>query len=559
MQMKSRSNTRTQAILLLGSFLAYLIQALRSLQLSGISFDEHIEAWGLIDTLRHGSKVLTGYESNFHDIVENLEFYGIINKLPGLLIWTQMAPERIQKIFSAEDPFKLLGVMGKTGYYNYSHATSIGFYLATLALVVLIARKCGVHNYLAPALLCFWWPSLVGHSFMNVKDTPFCFFYTLYSFSLILRTKDRDPLPKIAFSAACAACLISMKFPSFVPIGISEIFLILLTQPRPTQVTKTPPNPKTLSKKQLSVLTKRAALFILSTSFLTYIITPASWKSPISYMKDSFDLHTNHYWGGCTWLDGACVGKAADPKGWNSLSYITSWFGVQTPALNLLLLSLCIVALFTYLWKTKPRPADLARVIHKNPSTSIVFLQAFLLPLLAAANNSTLYGALRHFTFSIPALSILGIFGCEKFLLLYPSLRIPTTVVVAALSTLVVTDSILITPYQYTYLNEFSRSRIDLARTELDYWGFSSGELMRKVASSEPDKYGLIIGYRPMISTYLDILGRTDVPGGPRFNAHFTVDNLLKDSSRCRDLASVKRSLIGSDELIMSKAYICDE
>ena len=531
----------------------------KSLELSGISFDEHIEAWGLIDNLRHGGRILAGLESNFNDIVENLEFYGILNKLPGLLIWTTMEPGRIQRVLSEEDPFKLLGAMGKTGYYNYSHMTSIGFYLATLALVALIAKKCGLRNYLTPALLCFWWPSLVGHSFMNIKDIPFGFFYTLYSLSLILRTKDRKPGPKIVFSSACAACLISIKFPSFVPIGISEIFLTFLTQRQHAQIEKTTPSVKTLPKEKLRGTAKRAALFVLATAFLTYIITPASWKSPISYMKDSFNLHTNHYWGGCTWLDGACAGKAVDPKGWNSLSYITSWFGIQTPALNLLLLSLCMIALLTYLWKTKPRADHLAAAIRTNPSIAIVFSQAFLLPLLAVANNSTLYGALRHFTFSIPALSILGIFGCERFLLLYPSLRKPTAGVVAVLSTLLVIDSILITPYQYVYLNEFSRSKVDLSRTELDYWGFSSGELMRKVTSSEPDKYGLIIGYRPMISTYLDILGRNDVPGGPRFNAHFTVDNLLKDSSYCRDLASVKRSLLGSEEIILSKAYICDE
>lgn len=562
-QLKRNSPQLALAALLFTSILAYFLEAFKSLQIGGITFDEHIEAWGLIDTLRHGARILSGQASDFNDIVENLEFYGIVNKLPGLLTWAQMSPGRLDRILSEEDAFTLLGDMGKSGYYHYSHISSIIFFILTLAVVALASKKCKLRNYLAPTLLCLWWPSFAGHSLMNVKDVPFAFFYTLYSLSLILRAKHTPGakgLIKTAFSAASAACLISIKFPSFAPICITEIAFSLLLYARAFLPNKhiTSQTART-GTQYLKILSKCTLPFALITPIFAYVITPASWRNPLSYMRSSFELHTNHYWGGCTWLNGECIGKAVDPQGWNSLAYIASWVGAQIPALIILLLFLGVIALSHYSFKTRPSRRDLITDISRNPAIIIISLQAFLLPTLAAANNSTLYGALRHFTFSIPAISILCIFGCERFISFFPSTRGFIIGLTALLSIMLTIDNILMAPYQYAYLNEFSRNRVDLSKTELDYWGFSSGELMRKVAAKEPDKYGLVIGYRPMISAYLDILGRKDVPGGPRFNAHFTVDNLLKDSSHCRDIAAVRRRLVGSDEILLSKAYVCEE
>ena len=81
---------------------------------------------------------------------------------------------------------------------------------------------------------------------------------------------------------------------------------------------------------------------------------------------------------------------------------------------------------------------------------------------------------------------------------------------------------------------------------------------MRDVARAEEDRFGLVDGYRPMIAVYLDVLKRKDVPGGPRFRAVFSVDDLQKDTSSCRVLAETRRSMIGTSELLLSKAYLCE-
>ena len=97
MQKQEKDRTRTWNIttanklsfsLLVLSIAAYLIQAHNSLALSGISFDEWMEALGLIDQIRYAKSVLSGQDAHYSQIIDNLEFYGIVNKLPSLLIST---------------------------------------------------------------------------------------------------------------------------------------------------------------------------------------------------------------------------------------------------------------------------------------------------------------------------------------------------------------------------------------------------------------------------------------------------------------------------------------
>ena len=76
MQSRKKGSQSIQLFILLASCVAYLIEAVNSLRIGGITFDEHIEAWGLIDTLRHGGRILGGQASDFNDIVENLSFTG---------------------------------------------------------------------------------------------------------------------------------------------------------------------------------------------------------------------------------------------------------------------------------------------------------------------------------------------------------------------------------------------------------------------------------------------------------------------------------------------------
>ena len=92
---------RVEVVALALSLLAYGYFALRFLGSKGISFDEHLEAQGMIDSLRHDYSLFVGRESSYQAIVENLEYHGVINKVPGLLLWLIANPSQLHEVFNA--------------------------------------------------------------------------------------------------------------------------------------------------------------------------------------------------------------------------------------------------------------------------------------------------------------------------------------------------------------------------------------------------------------------------------------------------------------------------
>ena len=222
MQKQEKDRTRTSNTnaanklslsLLALSIAAYLIQAHNSLSLSGISFDEWMEALGLIDQIRHAKSVLSGQDAHYSQIIGNLEFYGIVNKLPSLLISTILDTSHIENIFSKADKFSVVGDLAQNNYYNHSHITSMFFFAGTAATTLALSRLSGTRNWVVPCILCLWWPSLVGHSFMNIKDIPFAFFYTLYTYLTAKRVaaiKSQESSRYLISASITAGCLISM-------------------------------------------------------------------------------------------------------------------------------------------------------------------------------------------------------------------------------------------------------------------------------------------------------------------------------------------------------------
>ena len=546
------------------SIVAYLIQAHNSLTLSGISFDEWMEALGLIDQIRHAKGVLSGQDVHYSQIIENLEFYGIINKLPGLLISTTLDPSHIANIFSKADKFVIVGDLAKDNYYNYSHITSMIFFAGTIATTLALSKLSGTRNWTVPCILCLWWPSFVGHSFMNIKDIPFAFFYTLYTFLItkrLLAVKQKSASCYLISASIAGGCLISIKLPSVVAIIITETLASILAYAmlkRSQPEDKKAIHLKRLRKSFLLPIATKMDVSLVFSFGTFYIITPPAWQRPMEYAREAFDVHSNHLWPGCTWFNGICSGKATNPEDWSAISYFIDWFLAQTPVLILFLIAASILYSFLAAKNLLLKSRQISYFQLNSVPLILIFLQALLVPLLAIVGNSALYNTLRHLTFAIPATAILVVQGAEYFTQAVPRSKVLIIAIVATLSTALVIDNLQLSPYNYIYLNESSRLSVNIKLTELDYWGFSSGELMRNVARTEEDRFGLVDGYRPMIAVYLDILKRKDVPGGPRFRAVFSTDDLRKDTSACRTLSEIKRRMIGTPNLLLSKAYLCE-
>ena len=311
------------------SLLAYGYFVVSFLATNGISFDEHLEAQGMVETLRHGYGLLLGRQSSYQSIIENLEYYGNINKIPGLILWLLANPLRMHELFVGVDSFDFVTKMEKSGYYLFTHLTSIFFFLAIVALVLLLSRRLGQRHWLLPGLICLWWPSLVGHSFMNIKDIPFAFLYTTFSYSAVVYCCTLGPqgvIGSIWLRGVLAGLLISLKVPAIAPLLITESvieFLVYLRFRPDFSYSR-------ISVGRLFFLFVESFPFLLAAlvrflliSFSTFVlVSPSAWTKPAQYFLEAYSLHANHSWGGCTWLSGLCDGKATDPLHWNTFAYI---------------------------------------------------------------------------------------------------------------------------------------------------------------------------------------------------------------------------------------------
>lgn len=547
--------------------MAYGYCAINFLGSRGISFDEHLEAQGMVEQIRQAFSLWNGREANYRDVVENLEYYGFINKLPALLMWLAVHQAQWPELIAGSDSFSFVTLMERSGYYDFAHLVSIFAFLATVWLVVLISRRLHLRHWLVPGLLCLWWPALVGHSFMNIKDMPFAWAYSAYTYSAVC-SLQRAPRftwqASVGLRGAFAGLMMAIKVPAVIPLLISELVIqsLCVRDPQAAATSTgmgdaTSVGAESRAWRGLRGSVYRVSAFLGCCWLVFFVVTPSSWGHPAAFIGEAYALHTNHAWGGCTWLGGVCEGKAVNPSQWNTGLYILRWFFVQTPGVVLLLLALSgaelLLRLKQYGWRFM---RGLAAMIQAAPLLVPILLQALLLPALAVINNSALYGALRHLSFALPPVAILAVAGAEAFWRRSRRRAMITLVLILLLGGLLV-DSLLITPFQYVYRNEVGRMMLNRTHSELDYWGTSSGELMAAVAAREPDTFGLVNGYRPMISVYHNLLGRRDVPGGPRFRAEFSVDDLMRPIHGCRSLAEVRRSLIATPDLLLSRAYAC--
>ena len=561
--MKRRRTSDFAFYLYLASCLGFALIASIGISSQGISFDEHLEIMGLFDHIRSAVFSIQGKPDSSISFQENMAFYGKTYLVPALLTWAAFFQDAARDI-DLTNSFAAAGNLGSNKFYAISHIYSSIYFICTSIISARLAKAVGIKHYWIVGALVIWSPLASGHSLMNPKDTFTSLIFSLYTLEatktlLEQKSKPKKNLPILSLNvfirSACIALLASQRLPLIIGPAIVETCTAFSRMSR-----KGKP-----SSKPLGAILGFAAT-LLASSLLYFVITPPAWRNTTEYVIESFRLHSNHYHPGCTWTLGECIGKATSGNEWSTFNYLVIWSWIKTPSLVPVLALLMITRAATGLRRQPFKQATTwITTFFTTPGNKLLILfptaiQAALFPFLAAVNNSTVYGTLRHFIFCIPAFTIIFIAGCEYLGNgLKGKERFFTYVLVSFFSLFLVADIISLSPYQYTYVSETARLLPIENGTELDDLGYSSGELMQKIAATQPDKFGLVIGFRPMISVYHEVLERKDVPGGERFRADFSTDTLMKRDKSCEDLAEVTRVLLPRKQILLSRAYICNQ
>ena len=182
-------------------------------------------------------------------------------------------------------------------------------------------------------------------------------------------------------------------------------------------------------------------------------------------------------------FDGMCVGKFHNSAvNFSTLKYIFDWSLIKLSLLNISMIIISIITLNIILIKF-----FINKTLSENNLIILNFgFQMALVPLAAIIGNSNLYDGLRHLIFFIPPFCLIGSYALHEFYLLLKS-KVIKLVICILISIILICnffDTVGLAPYQYVYMNEFSRNKHSKGITDLDYWGASLGELNNTASSN---------------------------------------------------------------------------
>ena len=407
--------------------------------------------------------------ATYHDIYSNAEYYGVLDRvLPFLLFLVQrlwlFGHGNLDHITQSN-----LSDWIVTGYTSIQHLFNILIFLLGGYFVYRISKHVYAKSRSLATYSYFLFPPLLGHAVFNYKDIFIATAYT--GFTLNLLTSTTDSLQGSSFrrfvSALISAVLCSQKIVLFLPLLITHVFWEILC----THKTKYTP------RKYLREAASGSLGYVLMVSLLWYLLTPAAWFSPITFINESFSLFADFdQGGGCTYLLGYQFCLRANPV--LVAPYILGWILSHSPLHILLGYLACIAVSVVYLLGSRQHHKSLSLF---NPILFVV-LQATLVPIFSILKGSNLYDADRHLLFVYPALITLS---CAALLLAINRLKERYEIwCTRALSTYLIVLSlniVLLSPYQYIYFNEIARPFVSHKNTSLDYWATSSREMMQNL------------------------------------------------------------------------------
>ena len=523
---------------------------------NAISYDEPVDYHGTTGHLWHAYQVLRLKFPDYSDIFSNTEYYGIIGRLPGYLLFLfhrlfLFGTGSFEQIVNTN-----LVDWHLTGFVQASHFANLFIFLALVFLSMSLAHRYKLSNPQLVGLILITLPVLIGHSFMNTKDIPTAAIYTLFTYCLIRYSLH----PKRAFawwvaSAITGGFLISTKVVFFPPVVLS----LTVSQCLRNYLAKASSLiPRSLVRSTLPQ--------VIVAVFSFYFVTPPAWLEPVRYFNESFNLFSNFdQGGGCTYLLARefCLGSSH----LETFSYILLWVAAHIPLITM-------VSLIVFFVSLSRRAISRSGIQHrKREDLSVyilLFLQVVLVPSLAIIGKSNIYDADRHFLFVYPPIAILASVGLEQIIAhAHHEKRAQIFLNLGSISSIL--SICLLHPYQYVFANELISPFTSNRNTSLDYWAFSATEAVQQsvlhgglplqpvVRGGIPEPPPLAYAIRSMGGRSQDDKSQPEIHFAWRNPKDFAQKQLrFNQQSNCNVISEVTRRQLLGPKLTLSRLYRCN-
>ena len=323
-----------------------------------------------------------------------------------------------------------------------------GLFFYKICIIFFKDKKFG----LISLFLFLLYPYLFGHSLINPKDIPFLALWIISTYILCtiikkLYKNEKIPTRYIIYLSISTSFLISIRIVGFLILLQFLIFLITFSEIK---------NKSFVNLIKTNIKSIFVLLFFLS--FFSYLLNPIFWHDPREVLN-SLKWMSKYQQDISTLTLGKYMKSLNLPS-----SYYFIWLFFKLPILIIL-----GFLIFPFIEKKFTKNNLNKILIYSLIFTCLIILFLFIL------FDVAIYNEIRHVMFLIPLIFIVSLSNLylfsKKFYYFSGVLVIIFFVI----------ENISINPYQYTWMNSFSKFYKINKNFEVDYWGISNRSLYTSI------------------------------------------------------------------------------
>jgi|GEM_PF-2627143 len=463
---------------LLAMGLVAAIGAVISMMYAGIGWDARMDTGQsvvireVVPNLPAGSSLEVAYDK----IYFTAEFYGILLPQLGDFLYSILTGS----IFSGSQEMLQLNDMAAYRLQGLANVAIAALAAGSLGFAIASALKSRLAGAFVWALIMTT-PLYFGMSSINIKDMPVAAGLTLITSGFMLNRSAKTTWVRwgvaIALTAAGSSIALATR-PGLWPLVLIFAGMILGLYGLLDLRHRSPGK----SLQGVSNLVVSVAVTLL---FLWWT-NPLGRMSLFQWLSDSFTVMRNYPWEGTIRTAGVDV-ASTDLPWW----YVPAWLLAQLPIVTTVIIVAGFIATAASLLQRRwalPR----SHVAVMSP----VFLQAIVLPVAVVVSGATLYDALRHLLFMIPALIGIGAIAVatlEKSNLDWKiSPKAAASVVVVVVVGLSAFATARWIPYSYAFINPIAGWNHPERDWELDFWGLTAAEGVERLKDAGYTPIGVL-------------------------------------------------------------------
>ena len=398
-----------------------------------VSFNYILDKFNILENLRYQNVPdLNNYIDNEYGV-----FFEIINI-------------SLEKILSFDDSFNI---------YFFRHLTNCLFFLIAsiyfyYTLNLFYPKLVSILGF----LLFIIHPRIFAQSFYNSKDIIFLVFFCISNYYLIKFFIYQRIKHLFLLSFIIALTIGTRVMGIIVPVLFILFFVLENLE-------------KNKYKKIYLIIP-----FIVFTFLLTIIFWPYLWENPFNLVT-SFKSMGDYDWKGLVFFEATYYSGRYLP--WY---YLPKIIFITTPILYISLFVLGSILIFKFLLSNLINLKDNSKNVWNNKEELFciysIIIVYFTIGIIIEL-NSTLYNGWRQVYFIYPSIVFICTYGLNK-LLYVKNLKKFILSIFGVFFLLIVNWNYKNHPYQYVYYNELINNKI-INNYELDYWGVSNLEILRKL------------------------------------------------------------------------------